>query len=130
MGDTLGGRPSDEACYADGRVDYEKCRDQPFFQAGIIRLRSAWEQRLRVVLMCSEGKPEDCHRSKLIGVSLARAGIEVLHIDETGALKTQQNVINLLTGGQTYLFDDVPEASTSRREYQLREAQDDNGDET
>ena len=32
--------------------------------------------------MCSEGKPEMCHRSKLIGATLDELGIPVLHIDE------------------------------------------------
>ncbi|HXG09285.1 MAG TPA: DUF488 family protein [Gemmataceae bacterium] len=41
MGDTLGGRPSDPSCYTDGRVDYAKCREKPFFQEGLARLRSA-----------------------------------------------------------------------------------------
>jgi hypothetical protein len=111
MGDTLGGRPSEPSCYTDGRVDYVKCREKPFFQAGLARLRSAWEQRLRVALMCSEAKPEECHRSKLIGTSLSDAGIEVLHIDEAGDLKTQDEVMQLLTGGQTSLFGDPSEAS-------------------
>ena len=39
--------------------------------------------------MCSEGRPEQCHRSKLIGEALAAAGIPVCHIDEDGGLLTQ-----------------------------------------
>ncbi len=130
MGDALGGRPSDETCYTDGKVDYAKCREKPWFQQGIMRLRNAWDQRKRVALMCSEGKPEECHRSKLIGVSLVDAGIEVLHIDETGQLKNQQDVINLLTGGQLNLFGDPPEVSTSRKKYRAGEGEDQHGQQT
>ena len=67
VGDSLGGRPDDPACYVDGRVDYDRVREQPFFQRGIARVQSAYAQQIRVALMCSESKPEQCHRSKLIG---------------------------------------------------------------
>ena len=39
--------------------------------------------------MCSEAKPQECHRTKLIGNTLAEQNIDVVHIDETGATKTQ-----------------------------------------
>src|SRR5215217_6883030 len=65
LGDKLGGRPDDPACYSDGKVDYEKVKVQPFYQAGLERVEQAFRQQVRVVLMCSEGKPTQCHRSKL-----------------------------------------------------------------
>ena len=39
--------------------------------------------------MCSEGKPEQCHRSKLIGASLDEEEIPVIHIDENDEQQTQ-----------------------------------------
>jgi uncharacterized protein (DUF488 family) len=104
VGDTLGGQPRDPDCYTDGKVDYEKVRQQPFFQAGLERLRKAHEQHLRAALMCSEGRPEQCHRSKMIGEALAAAGIPVRHIDEDGQLLTQTQVMSRLTGGQLDFF--------------------------
>lgn len=115
MGDTLGGQPRDPDCYTDGKVDYDKVRRQPFFQAGIERLRTAHEKGVRVVIMCSEGRPEECHRSKMIGEALAAAGIPVRHIDENGQLLTQTQVIDRLTGGQFDLFGGPP--LTSRKRY-------------
>lgn len=115
VGDTLGGQPRDPDCYTDGKVDYEKVRQQPFFQAGLERLRKAYEQRLRAALMCSEGRPEQCHRSKMIGEALAAAGIPVAHIDEDGHLLTQTQVMNRLTGGQLDFFGGP--ALTSRKRY-------------
>lgn len=117
MGDTLGGRPDDPACYTDGHVDYVKCRESPRFAAGLARLRSAWDQCLRVALVCSEAKPEDCHRSKLIGVSLREAGIEVAHVDESGVLTAQDEVIRRLTGGRQTLFGSESKVTTSRKRY-------------
>src|SRR4051812_49307863 len=41
MGDLLGGRPADDDCYTDGRVDYTKTRTKDFFLKGIDRLKTA-----------------------------------------------------------------------------------------
>jgi uncharacterized protein (DUF488 family) len=84
LGDTLGGQPKDLACHTDGKVDYDRVRAQPFFQAGLERVKKAFAERLRLALMCSEGRPEQCHRSKLIGEALTMADIAVAHIDEDG----------------------------------------------
>ncbi len=32
MGDTLGGRPNDRTCYVDGKVDYARLREKPFYR--------------------------------------------------------------------------------------------------
>jgi len=122
LGDTLGGQPRDPECYTDGKVDYTKVRQQPFFQSGLERLRKAHEQRVRAVLMCSEGRPEQCHRSKLIGEALAAAGIPVRHIDENGQVLTQAQVMDRLTGGQLDLFGGP--ALTSRKRYGPGSAED------
>jgi uncharacterized protein (DUF488 family) len=80
-------------------------RVQPFFQRGLERLREAQRQGLRVALMCSEGKPEQCHRSKLIGKSLEKEGVAVAHVDENGEELAQDAVMLRLHGGQQSLFD-------------------------
>lgn len=118
LGDKLGGRPDDEACYTNGRVDYEKCRKQPWYREGIARLQTAWKKNLRVAIMCSEAKPEECHRSKLVGASLAEESISVAHIDEKGALITQDEAIQRLTRGQLCLPDFLeshPKSQVSRK---------------
>ncbi|RME95151.1 MAG: DUF488 domain-containing protein [Verrucomicrobia bacterium] len=115
MGDTLGGQPKDPRCLVDGKVDYARVREQAFFKAGLARLKKAHEQRRRVALLCSEGRPEECHRSKLIGEALAAEGIPVCHIDEDGRLLTHTEVIDRLTRGQLDLFGGP--AFTSRKRY-------------
>jgi len=115
MGDTLGGQPESNQCYTDGKVDYEKVAQQAFFQGGIERLSKASQQGQRVVLMCSEGKPENCHRSKLIGKVLVAQGIDVLHIDENDKVMDQKQVILRLTNGQLSLFGDDFQTFTSRK---------------
>ncbi|MCE7983709.1 MAG: DUF488 domain-containing protein [Caldilinea sp. CFX5] len=115
MGDQLGGRPTDPACYTDGKVDYDKVQATAAYQQGIERLHSAFVQQQRLVLMCSEGKPEQCHRSKLIGATLDKLGIPLVHIDENDAPQSQAQVIARLTDGQLSLFGD--HSFQSRKRY-------------
>ena len=104
MGDTLGGRPDDETCYVNGNVDYEKVKATESYQRGIQRLHTAFSQQQSIVLMCSEGKPEACHRCKLIGATLTQENVAVVHIDENDEQLTQVQVIERLTGGQLSMF--------------------------
>jgi hypothetical protein len=50
--------------------------------------------------MCSESKPEECHRSKLIGEELFKKNISIKHIISQTTIKTQEAVINELTKGK------------------------------
>jgi uncharacterized protein (DUF488 family) len=139
MGDVLGGVPDDPSSYtSDGHVDYEKCKIRPNYQAGIERLKSAWIQGLGIAIMCSELKPQHCHRSKLIGESLTALDIDVLHIDEVGEIKNQTQVMNEVTAeidgappGQLPLFgNDVGHSLTSRKRYSIAPQKRTQSDET
>jgi ATP-dependent DNA helicase RecQ len=103
MGDALGGQPDDPSCYTDGKVDYAKIAQQPFYRKGIERLHNAHRQGLRVALMCAEGKPENCHRAQLIGQTLTAEGIKVEHIRENGEVITQDQVLAQLIEEQHQL---------------------------
>lgn len=119
MGDTIGGRPKDTSCYDDeGKVDYEAVKTKEFFLKGIERLKTAYKKDINLVLMCSESKPCECHRSKLIGRVLDLDKIVLKHIDEKGRLKDQTTVINELNKGlpEINLFDEQIN-STSRKSY-------------
>jgi uncharacterized protein (DUF488 family) len=119
MGKALGGRPADSDCYINDKVDYEKVKEKAFYRQAIQRLQRAFEQQQRVALVCSEGKPENCHRSKLIGETLAEIGIPVVHIDESDQPVSQEEVIHRLTGGQLSLFGSP--TFTSRKRYTAEE---------
>jgi uncharacterized protein (DUF488 family) len=117
--DKLGGQPDDPTCYSDGKVIYGEVEQRPFFRDGLTRMEAAFSRRLRVVLMCSEGKPEQCHRNKRIGQALIERGVPVLHIDENNELVSQANLIYELTDGQLSLFGDPD--FTARKRYQKEE---------
>ena len=122
MGDTLGGQPDDRDCYVDGKVVYELVKQKPFYQEGIGRLRQAYQQQLRVAIMCSEGKPEQCHRALLIGKTLVEdKSIDVAHIDENNRLITQDDVELRRNKGQLSLFGGDFIQYRSRKSYQKDE---------
>jgi hypothetical protein len=70
--------------------------------------------------MCSELRPEECHRAKLIGEALHRDGVPVAHVDETGTIVGHEQVTRRLTGGQLQLFG---HSFTSRRRYKPSQSQ-------
>lgn len=119
MGKQLGGLPADENCYRiDRTVDYSKMKEADFFKAGISRLKTAHEKKIKAALMCSESKPEQCHRSKLIGVQLHECGIAIEHIVGVGSSKSQNQVISLIENknGQGDFFSDLL-VESSRKAY-------------
>ena len=59
-----------------GKVDYEQVKATESYQRGIQRLGLPSRNSNAIVLMCSEGKPEECHiRCKLIGTTLVQLSI-------------------------------------------------------
>jgi uncharacterized protein (DUF488 family) len=119
MGEELGGRPDDPDCYdEDGRVDYLACRQRPKFMHGIERLRAASGSGYRVAVMCSECRPESCHRTKLVAQVLREHGVEVQHIDERDELCSHDEVVDRLRAGQLDLlggeYEDLMHKSRGR----------------
>jgi uncharacterized protein (DUF488 family) len=104
LGDVLGGRPDDPQCYdEDGHVDYDRCRTNPVFEAGIRRVETAYWDGHALALLCSEARPEDCHRSKLLAEMLVERGVAVAHIDGHGDLMNHSEIAAKLRGPQLSL---------------------------
>jgi uncharacterized protein (DUF488 family) len=119
VGDSLGGLPEDRSCYDhQGKVVYDLIKEKDFFKKGLERLITANEKSIRLAIMCSESKPEECHRSKLIGQELLKKDISVKHIIAVKKIKSQQTVMNELTKGRgtVDLFGNELEF-TSRKTY-------------
>jgi len=101
VGDTLGGLPEDRDCYDyNGKVVYDAIKDKDFFKESLTRLTTANEKKIYLVIMCSESKPEECHRSKLIGQELLKKKISLKHIISAERTKSQEKVIIELTKGK------------------------------
>ena len=75
MGEWLGGRPRDPACYKDGilphgkadylhLVDYTKVAARPWYRRAVRDLMHIAREQ-RTAIMCSEEDPRHCHRLHL-----------------------------------------------------------------
>lgn len=118
MGAELGGRPDDPDCYdPEGHVDYERCRERQLFQDAIDRLASGVRAGHHLALLCSESKPEDCHRAKLIAETLVLRDVEVEHIDDDGSVVSHATVMSRIDDPQMQLLGATSAVSRSRRSY-------------
>ena len=104
MGDSLGGIPDDDSCYTNGNVDYKKIENKEFYQDGIKRLLIANEKKISLAIMCSEAKPHECHRSKLVGETLKKYKVYLKHVDEKDLIVSQEQVISRIKGNQLSIF--------------------------
>ena len=96
LGAELGGRPADRSCYGeDGRVLYNLVAESDPFDAGIRRVARAADER-RVVLMCSEKEPLDCHRTLLVARALDARGVAVEHILADGVVESHSDAMDRL----------------------------------
>ncbi len=99
-GEVLGGMPEDRAFYDnEGKVLYDLLSRSGPFKEGLRRILNAAVKELRLAVMCSEAKPHECHRSKLIGQELLKLGVSMNHIVGYGRIKSQETVMNELTKG-------------------------------
>ena len=95
MGHALGGRPEDRSCYENGRVRYDRLARTPLYREGIERVIETAEIE-RLALMCAEKEPLDCHRTLLVGRTLADRNVAVAHILADGALEPHDEAMDRL----------------------------------
>ena len=89
LGQELGARSGDPACYREGRAQYALIAGTPLFARGIERLLAGMEN-FRVAILCAEKEPLTCHRSILIARYLHERGASVRHILEDGSLEDHE----------------------------------------
>lgn len=85
MGLHLGGKPSNPDLLTNGEVDYDKVASSSGYQQEITKLIDMAAHE-KVCIMCSELKPDACHRKTLVGNSLSKLGVIVHHINEHGLI--------------------------------------------
>ncbi|HIJ79160.1 MAG: DUF488 domain-containing protein [Desulfobulbaceae bacterium] len=88
MGDLVGGKPADPKWYDErAKVRYDLLAQSTSFQQGIERILKGVDQGYRIVLMCAEENPLQCHRHLLIARTLEQEKkTAVLHLRGDGAL--------------------------------------------
>jgi uncharacterized protein (DUF488 family) len=95
LGNELGARSEDPACYEAGRVQYGRLADTVGFRHGLERVRNGMED-FRLALMCAEKEPLECHRGILVARHLEAQGVEVQHIHADGKLESHKHAMQRL----------------------------------
>ncbi|MFZ2448748.1 MAG: DUF488 domain-containing protein [Syntrophobacteraceae bacterium] len=108
LGDALGPRSDDPACYVDGKVQYSRLARGKNFREGLARLRAGMKT-YRIAMMCSEKDPITCHRMILICRELRSEPFAIEHILEDGRVEglreSEQRLILELRAPQLRLFE-------------------------
>ena len=109
LGDLVGARIDDKACYVNGKADYDLIAAHPKFREGLNRIRAGME-KYRIALLCAEKDPITCHRTILICRNLKGNDIRIFHIIDSGRVETQEEcekrLIKYLKLDQRKLFHD------------------------
>jgi uncharacterized protein (DUF488 family) len=114
LGDALGGRPSQPDQYdGEGHAMYGEMSREPSFRAAIDRLVAGAHEH-RLVIMCSEAEPRDCHRRLLVGKVLTDHGAELRHILRDGTLAVEETVDISSDDGPTLFGEDTPRWRSTR----------------
>jgi len=92
LGEELGARSSDESCYENGRVVYDRLAKQTMFQDGLDRVEMSAEKYI-VAVMCAEKDPLQCHRCILVARHLLARNLDVSHILADGSTETHQETV-------------------------------------
>ena len=98
MGNSLGGRPDDSQCYTYSPqrkkklLDAKKCETKEFYLRGISQLKRAVSTGRRIVIMCSELEPHECHRGYVLGKTLDDGDTAVVHIGRYGEPLAQSQI--------------------------------------
>jgi uncharacterized protein (DUF488 family) len=89
LGNELGPRSQDPACYVDGKVQYARLAQTEAFQRGILRITMGM-RTYRIALMCAEKDPLSCHRMILVCRVLRSEPVEINHILDDGSIESLQ----------------------------------------
>ena len=92
LGRELGARSSDESCYINGKVQYDRLAQTDLFREGLDRVEQGLSKH-RIALMCAERDPLTCHRSILVCRHLVARNIGVQHIVDDGRLESHDNAL-------------------------------------
>lgn len=81
--------------YCGRYLTYEEVMSRDSFKDALKDIRNAARNGSRIAVLCSEMKPEECHRFAMVGRALAHPAdrrnrpVEVLHIQRNGELVSQ-----------------------------------------
>jgi uncharacterized protein (DUF488 family) len=125
MGGTLGGRPSQAACYdGAGHVIYDRLESTSPYRMGIQELLGYADRGERTCLLCSEEDPLKCHRFLSIGHVLMGICRSVVHIRADGDAQHRESLemeVFVSRPHQYSFFEEAPQRKSLQRVSPVRE---------
>ena len=117
LGDTLGGRSSDDLDYIDNQVQYSSLRNKHGYLKNIEKVINIARSK-KLALMCTEKNPLDCHRSILVSRDITKLSeLEIIHILDENEKVSQSELINgILRSDQKIQFSLFEENSKTIEE--------------
>lgn len=88
LGDAMGARPRDPACYQGEVARHELIAARPAFATAKAELARAGGEGATLCLMCAERDPLGCHRTALVTRRLRRDFPDIRHIHGDGTAET------------------------------------------
>lgn len=122
LGEELGARSKDRACYEEGRVSYRKLAGTELFRSGIERLLAAAKTQT-VAIMCAEKDPLDCHRTILVARELVKHVESIAHILATGEVESHEQAMGRLRDKLKIEGQDLFGGDLNEQAYDLRAQQ-------
>ena len=106
MGNELGARSEDPACYEHGKVQYDRLAQTELFRRGLERVQEGMK-KYRLAIMGAEKEPLECHRTILGARHLAALGLDVKHIHADGTLESHADALRRLARMLNLADDDM-----------------------
>lgn len=93
MGNELGARRTNKNLYDEfDKVDFEKVKLCQEYKNGIDRIIDGIDKGYKIAVMCTEKDPIKCHRTILVSYSLSIKGVNVIHLVDEAAAKSQKDI--------------------------------------
>lgn len=100
LGDTLGAK----VLHRDEPGTEAAAEGERLLGLGIVKLIAAAASGKSICLMCGCSRPEECHRSHVLGEELRQRGVDLRHIMPDGSIILQSDLAKGARQGQASLF--------------------------
>ena len=89
----FGARQDNKTFYSpEGYLDFDVFAKSEQFQNGVRKMVDSTEKGFKIVFMCAEKEPVQCHRAILVARAFDKLGFSVIHLMPNGITKDQKEI--------------------------------------
>ena len=89
----FGARQEDTKFYtSEGYLDFELFAKSKQFLSGVQRIENSVAQGYKIVFLCAEKDPTQCHRTILVSRAFSDKGYPIIHLLPNGNIETQKGI--------------------------------------